>query len=169
MFTELAALITGTQVLDITIGAVGADGRMKIIIKPQLEKGATTALAQPLALVATPEELDAEFATVLAQYSGDRLSLQKQIEVTKTILEQYKTAEVGKASKAYNTATPKSDQHNDTNDEDGDSDHLGGNILDNSQSTKGKLQPTSADSKISSAWTSSSENDDLLSLLQSEN
>ena len=173
MFTTLASTLQPNQVIDISVSAVGADGRMKIIVKPQLAKGATTALAQPLALIATPQELDAEFATVLSQFTSDRQSLQQQVDVTSTIIGDAKKVEVGKATKAIQAGGKQAgnkDVEVDANDDgDHDADGVaaaggGEGILDDATHSTGP-QTTSASGLIPALIPSGSNNDDLLSLM----
>lgn len=168
MFTTLASTLQANQVIDISISAVSADGRMKIIVKPQLAKSGTTALAQPLALIATPQELDAEFATVLSQFTSDRQSLQQQVDVTSTIIENAKKVEVGKASKALKAGGKQvghmDDEEGGDNEDDVEAAAGGGGILDDAINSTG-TQSTSALGQIPGLIQSAPNNDDLLSLM----
>jgi PRTRC genetic system protein E len=178
MFTALASILAANQVIDISVGAVGADGRMKIIVKPQLNNGTATALAQPLALVATPQELDAEFVTVLNQYAVDRLSLQQQVEVTATIIADAKKEELGKAAKAIKAgAKQSSNKVVDAGDGDDAGDgydaggtEVGDGILDNAPSSSNGIHAPSAPAptpaSIQASAPSNNNNDDLLALLK---
>ena len=65
------------------------------------------ALATPLSLTATPEELDAEFTTVLASYRGQRQSLAEQVAATNEVLAAAREASVQKGSKAATRALAK--------------------------------------------------------------
>lgn len=171
MFAALASILAANQVIDISVGAVGADGRMKIIVKPQLNNGTTTALAQPLALVATPQELDAEFVTVLNKYAVDRLSLQQQVEVTATIIADAKKEELGKAAKAIKAgAKQSSTKVVDAGDgDDAGGTEVGDGILDNAPSSSNGIHAPSAPPPMPAsiqASAPSNNNDDLLALLK---
>lgn len=107
MFTALASILGDNEVLDLQITAVDKQGRMKVIVKPALAKGANTALAIPLALAATPQELDAEFVGTLTEYGNQRKSLKEQIAITTTILAAAQQTEVGKATKGLQGKTDK--------------------------------------------------------------
>lgn len=100
MFTALADILGKNETIDISISAPDEQGRMKVIVKPKLSNDKTTVLAQPLALAATPQEFDTDFVGVLMQYSAERTSLAKQVEITSTILQESKAAESKKATKA---------------------------------------------------------------------
>lgn len=169
MFAALASILAPTQSLDLSI-TLAADGSMKVIVKPQLVKGSNISLAIPLALSATPQELDTDFVGSLMQYAGERKSLQQQVDVTATILAEAKASEVGKASKAIkSSAKPAAKAASGaTDDDDGDGDDTdsetpGGNeILDDAPATS--TAPTSpAPAKQPAAAAAS--NDDLLTLL----
>ena len=170
MFAALASILAKNQTLDISITLV-ADGSMKVIVKPQLVKGTNASLAIPLALAATPQELDADFVGSLMQYAAERTSLQQQVDVTATIIAEAKASEVGKASKAIKSGAKPSDKKenadaDDAEDEGGDGDNtLGGDDI------LGDAPATSTSAPAPSAKTSpqtpapAANNDDLLSLM----
>lgn len=173
MFAAIASILSPNQTLDLSI-TLAADGSMKVIVKPQLVKGTNVSLAIPLALSATPQELDTDFVGSLMQYSGQRTSLQQQVEVTATIMAEAKATEVTKASKAIKSnakpaAKPASntgDDHEDgDNDGDDGNDALDGdNILDSAPTTSTIPTTTSAPA-AQSAPAPAATNDDLLSAL----
>jgi PRTRC genetic system protein E len=170
MFASLASILSANQTLDLSI-THAADGSMKVIVKPQLVKGGNISLAIPLALVATPQELDADFIRYLMQYAGERTSLQQQVEVTTTIIAQAKASEVGKASKAMKTGTkPAVQPAGDAGDiDEGDGDDVGDatggdDILDDTPaSSTGATLPAPTVQQAPAA--AAVDTDDLLSLI----
>lgn len=171
-FTSIASFLQANQTIDVSIGAVAADGRMKVVVKPQLAKGSTAALAQPLALAATPQELDAGFAAALTQFNGNRQSLQQQVDVTSTIIEDAKQVEVSKASKAIKAGGKQAsnlDSESGGN-EDDDADVAGNafagkDILDNPTNSTGiKASPANDRNQVSIP--APDHNDDLLALMK---
>ena len=175
MFVALASILSPNQTLDLAI-TLTADGSVKVIVKPQLVKGSNPSLAIPLALAATPQELDTDFVGLLMQYSGERTSLQQQVEVTSTIIAAAKATEVSKASKAISksSATPTAKAvseagdggDHDDNDGNGDgNDTLSGNdILDGAPGTSTSAPVRSAPA-AQQAPAAAATNDDLLSQL----
>lgn len=111
MFKELAAILGVDTNLKLSISPV-ADGNLTVIVEPQSTSGKTPALT-PLSLIASPEELDAEFPGILAQYGAKRLSLTEQMqqslaameEVAKQTIEAEK-AKTPKAKAARTTPAP---------------------------------------------------------------
>lgn len=165
MFAALASILGPNQTLDISITA-GADGVMKVIVKPQLVKGSNAALALPLALSATPQELDADFVGTLMQYAGERTSLQQQVDVTTTILAEAKASEVGKATKSIkSSAKPSAISESDAGDNGEADDELGGDdILDDAPASTASA-PTPAPAVQQKTAPAANSNDDLLSLM----
>lgn len=108
MFVALASILSPNQTLDLAV-TLAADGSMKVVVKPQLVKGSNVSLAIPLALSATPQELDTDFVGALMRYAGDRASLQQQVDTTALIIAEAKKSEVGKASKAIKSGAKPSD------------------------------------------------------------
>jgi len=98
MFTELAELVKTTN-LHIQISASG-DNELKVIVLPKPKEGTNPALCQPLALTATPEELDEKFAGILTSYKATRRSLEETLEETKAYMEAAGKAEREKAAQA---------------------------------------------------------------------
>jgi len=169
MFAALASILGPNQTLDISITA-GADGVMKVIVKPQLVKGSNAALALPLALSATPQELDADFVGTLMQYAGERTSLQQQVDVTTTILAEAKASEVGKATKSIKSSAKPSAKTDggagDNGDDDGDNNALDGDeILDNAPASTASTPTPSAPAVQQTSAPAANSNDDLLSLM----
>lgn len=174
MFAALASILSPNQTLDLSI-TLTADGSMKVVVKPQLVKGSNVSLAIPLALAATPQELDTDFVGSLMQYAGHRTSLQQQVETTATIMAEAKATEVTKASKAISkagakpAAKPASEAGGDQDDDHGEqgngSDTLGGDdILDGAPAASSSaLAPSAPAAQPTPA--AAATNDDLLSAL----
>lgn len=170
MFTALASILGANETLDVSITAPDANGLMKVVVKPKAVSGKNVALAQPLALVGLPEELDADFAGTLAQYAAGRTSLQQQVEVTTTILAEAKQAEVGKATKALSqkgkggaSPAPQAAASDDSQD-DGDDDILGTDGATGTPSAQPESSPVAAPAPTAPAPAAGA-NDDLLSAL----
>ena len=173
MFAALASILSPNQTLDLAI-TLTADGSMKVIVKPQHVKGSNVSLAIPLALAATPQELDTDFVGSLMQYAGHRTSLQQQVETTATIMAEAKASEVTKASKAISKASAKPDakpageaggDEDDGHDDPGaGNDTLAGDdILDGAPATS--TAPAPAALAAQQAPAPAATNDDLLSAL----
>jgi hypothetical protein len=137
-------------------------------------KGSNVSLAIPLALAATPQELDTDFVGSLMQYAGHRTSLQQQVETTATIMAEAKATEVTKASKAISKAGAKpaakpageaaGDPGDDNDDQGEGNDTLGGDdILDGAPATS--TAPAPAAPAAQQAPAPAATNDDLLSAL----
>lgn len=168
MFAALASILSPNKTLDLSI-TLTADGSMKVVVKPQLMKGSNVSLAIPLALAATPQELDTDFVGSLMQYAGHRTSLQQQVDTTATIMAEAKATEVTKASKAISkagakpAAKPAGEAGGDPGDDQGEgNDTLGGDdILDGAPATSTSAPAPAAQQAPAPAAT----NDDLLSAL----
>jgi len=135
MFVELMPLIK-TRAVSITVAAVG-EGRIRVNVVPQsLERdnklnekvgyshkdkiaaipaSAVAALTAPVSITGTPEEIDAEMAKTLMEFTESHVRLQKTVdqarneiaEAVKAIEERDKAAKI----KAKTTAPAKSDKH----------------------------------------------------------
>lgn len=122
MFQALFPLVASGGKITLTIAAT-ANGQMKVIVCPENKNGSVPALSQPLALVATPEELDAEFVDVISNYIGTRNSLLEQVEATNALLKNAEKSQAGKAVKSLNgsaasTKAAAPGSNDDDNDED---------------------------------------------------
>ncbi len=96
MFTELADLAK-TTTLHLTISTIGDE--MKVIVMPQSKDGLTSA-CQPLALTATPAELDEKFAEIITSYKTAKKSMEEALEESKSYMEAVATAAKETAAKA---------------------------------------------------------------------
>lgn len=135
MFKELFELARASGPLTMAVSADMPPGRMTVVVIPKSgDAKDEPALATPLSLTATPEELDAEFTTVLASYRGQRQSLAEQVAATNEVLAAAREASVQKGSKAATKALAKArpssssatasmagDERDEGDDDDGDS------------------------------------------------
>lgn len=169
MFVALAGMIGQDEEITVKITGVGKDGRMKVMVMPKAAKGANPALAQPLALAATPEELDAGFVTTLLEVGATRTGLAEQVAVTTTIMEAAKKTEAGKATKVLQSkgssapaATQSTDDTDDEHDDDADSGGDGNDFLDQGAGTSSSAPATPPTPPAPAPAPAS--NDDLLEL-----
>ena len=108
MFKELFELARASGPLTMAVSADTPSGKMTVVVFPKPgDAKDEPALATPLSLTATPEELDAEFTTVLASYRGQHLSLAEQVAATNEVLAAAREASVQKGSKAATRALAK--------------------------------------------------------------
>ncbi|MEM5432342.1 conserved protein of unknown function (plasmid) [Cupriavidus taiwanensis] len=119
MFTELAALVRASEKVVVTLTMQG--DLMSVVVVPVIKNAADAALTTPLALSATPAELDEGFAQALASVTAARQSLAEQAEATKSILEAAKSSQSSKATKALVKAAAPSDASDSSDAEEGDS------------------------------------------------
>jgi PRTRC genetic system protein E len=172
MFTALASMIGENEEMTVKITGAGKDGIMKVVVMPKLEKGSNIALAQPLALAATAEELESGFLTVIQEFGAARIALKDQVAVTATILDAAKKNEVGKATKGLNSKTSAPEAKSIAGDDgdgdgDGNGDHSGDDIL-TPATAAGDPKPEIAQpapATQAKAPAAVNNNDDLLSLM----
>lgn len=170
MFTALASIFGENEEITVRITAPGKDGRMKVIVMPKTEKGSNIALAQPLALAATPQELDEGFVGTLMEFGASRTGLKEQVAVTATIMAAAQESEAGKATKALQSPRSKqppkaAEVGHDSDDYLGNDggDNTGNDILDEGSST-GSTAPSTP--PASPPKSTANANDDLLSLME---
>lgn len=89
MFKELYPLIRRTT-LHILLSTEG--DLLRVNITPKAIEGENPALATPISLLATPEELDAELSTILAGYTDAHMDLRASLEIAKTAMTEGKPA-----------------------------------------------------------------------------
>lgn len=89
MFKELHPLVRRTA-LHILLSAEG--DLLRVNITPKAIEGENPALATPISLLASPEELDAELATILADYTDAHMDLRASLEIAKTVITEGKPA-----------------------------------------------------------------------------
>ena len=108
MFKELFELARASGPLTMAVSADTPPGKMTVVVIPKSgDAKDEPALATPLSLTATPEELDADFTTVLASYRGQRQSLAEQVAATNEVLAAAREASVEKSSKAGSKAATR--------------------------------------------------------------
>jgi len=130
MFMQLDSIITEETSLTLKLTR-GANGTLKVVVMPTTSSK-NPALAQPLAMAATPAELDAGFADLIGTYQANRLSLTAQVAATAAILgEATKKAsdKAVKSLKSKDTTKPAasatgSDGEGDEGDDDADGDTI---------------------------------------------
>ncbi|CAN7777641.1 PRTRC system protein E [Cupriavidus necator] len=105
MFQELVALVAACDKVVLTLTMKG--DAMAVVVAPVVSKAADAALATPLALTASPAELDEGFAQAIASVSVSRRSLAEQVEATASILSAATSAQSTKAQKALSKANGK--------------------------------------------------------------
>lgn len=81
------------------VKVVGAErDRLTLLLVPQPKEGTEPALAQPLQMTGTVDELEAGFAEAVGQVTQARSTLLEQVAATLTIMEEAKKAQADKAS-----------------------------------------------------------------------
>lgn len=105
MFQELAQLLgkgMDATALNILITVTGS-GDLSVTVIPktggEVKGDGVQALTQPLTLVASPAEMDAEFVNVIATYGAKRASLVEQLAATTAILDQAEKTSADTATK----------------------------------------------------------------------
>lgn len=124
MFTELYDIVATSEKLTLELSK-GPDGTMKVVIIPAAGKNAVPALSMPLAFCNTPAELDAGFAQAIKNYQAPRIELQKQVELTATLLGKAKADEAASALKALEQQKGKPNPAGKKNTPDADDDDEG--------------------------------------------
>ena len=152
MFMQLDSIITEETSLTLKLTR-GANGTHKVVVMPTTSSK-NPALAQPLAMAATPAELDAGFADLIGTYQTNRLSLTAQVAATAAIL--------GEATRKASDKAVKSLQSKDTTkpaanaiDDDDQTDDATDDAIDTSASKASGTVPA----------TGGSDQSDLLALL----
>jgi PRTRC genetic system protein E len=102
MFVPLQQLLSQSPSLSLSI--TGQGNNLTVVVMPKPTAGDSAALAQPLRLTGTAEELDAGFVEALTQFSTARLSVVEQVEATKAVLEAGRKESAAKASSAIRKA-----------------------------------------------------------------
>lgn len=121
MFKELLPILQGQTLLTITLSAEG-ENMIRANIIPHQKQGEEAAMAQPLSILATAEELDAELPNVLTGFVEERTNLgtaladyKAQAEAAKKAAAEAaknKTKTVGKASTTATQAAAAAVQAN---------------------------------------------------------
>lgn len=103
MFQALKQLLATSGEIKLTIRADG-DNLKVIVIPTTTDAKSEIALARPLVMCGTVEELDAGFLEAIQGFTATRTSLAEQVVATNTIL---KAAEQAQAKKATTRSTVK--------------------------------------------------------------
>lgn len=124
MFQQLHQLAQSCSSLTLLITSASPT-EMTITVIPKSDKdNDEAALATPLQLTATPQELDEGFVNVLTSYTDTRGSLVEQVEATKTILESAKKESEKKATKVLAKPVGKAKEIKAAGDGDDDDDDV---------------------------------------------
>ncbi|WP_259372617.1 PRTRC system protein E [Piscinibacter defluvii] len=108
MFKELFPMAV-KGAFSLLLSADEGSGLMTVMVVPKNTDGSkeVPALAMPLKLTATPDELDAGFVQALTSYSTARTSLDEQVAATNEVLEAAKAASVKNGADAVTKAGAK--------------------------------------------------------------
>jgi len=90
LFKNIAALVTKGVTLQLIINQA-MEGKLEVNVLPSTATGTTGTNLVGKSFVATPEELDAEFADIMADYGLVNLSLKEQLAAVKEMAEQAAT------------------------------------------------------------------------------
>jgi PRTRC genetic system protein E len=156
MFMQLDSIITEETSLTLKLTR-GTNGTLKVVVMPTTSNK-NPALAQPLAMAATPAELDAGFADLIGTYQANRLSLTAQVAATAAILgEATKKAsdKAVKSLKAKDTTKPDANATGGDGEPDDDNDDAVADTIDTSANTASAPAPAQG----------ASDQNDLLALL----
>ena len=105
-FQELKSLLNGCAALAVTLSS-GREGAITVTVRPTPKDAKDAeALAIPLVLTGTAEELDAQFVDLLQSYAEEHQSLAEQLEATRNILEAAKKDASKKAEGAIRKSAP---------------------------------------------------------------
>lgn len=98
-FSEISGLLANSSVITVSVADAGA-GNITVTVIPKPKSSDTGALSAPLCLTGTTEELDAQFARLVGNYSAALQSLDEQLEAAKAVIEAAKKESATKAAKA---------------------------------------------------------------------
>lgn len=103
-FSTIKALLASNKAVSILLSE-GAGNNLSVTIIPTPKgDGKDAALATPLNLTATAEELDAEFPGLLNRFTAATRSLEEQMASTEAVLKAAAQASAGEAAKAISKA-----------------------------------------------------------------
>lgn len=110
-FTQLASLLSGpgrASRLNVMLSQTQDGSQLNVVVVPHYDeksvpKEALPSVQRPLMLVATPKELDEQFAEAFGRYATARSTLNEQIEAEITLLRSDTEASATRASKALST------------------------------------------------------------------
>jgi PRTRC genetic system protein E len=142
MFVDIEPLLRTCTKLTLSMQMKGDE--MVVFVMPQGTAN-DTAMLQPLALTAPAAELDADFAQVLATYTGAHASLAEQVAATAAILEAAQKTQVSKATKALNKPAGKTGA--------GASDSSSGDLESDEDEDEDKEEPSTSSAEPSATST----------------
>ena len=109
-FQELKSLLDSCAALAVTLSSA-REGLITVTVRPTPKDAKDAkdvdALAIPLVLTGTAEELDAQFVGLLRSFADEHQSLAEQLEATRNILEAAKKDASKKAEGALRKGTAK--------------------------------------------------------------
>lgn len=117
MFAELSTLVRASEKVVLTLAMHG--DALSVVVMPVAKKAEDPALAAPLAISGSPEELDDGFVEALQSYVATRRSLAEQVEATNSILEAAKASQSTKATEALTKAAAPGSAATETDDDEG--------------------------------------------------
>lgn len=105
MFKSILPLLAGCKSLTLII-VPGANDELTVTVIPTAKQDDATKaiLNTPVSLTSTAEELDAQFASLMAKHATTRTSLEEQLEATDSILDAAKNDSAAKAAGAVKKA-----------------------------------------------------------------
>ena len=104
MFTEIAELAELSDI-ELSISLV-KDGEMRVLFKPVAKLNMNASLFAPIALTATPQELDNQFATVIMAYQAKRKSVEESISDSLAFMEAISKAKSEDSATVKNVSKP---------------------------------------------------------------
>jgi len=102
MFKELAPLLRQRPIV-LLLNPLEGDSLRILVIPKKLNDTEDAALATPVSVTGTPEELDEQLPSTLTQFVGAHLELKSTLEIAKEAM-----AAAAKAAKSKNTSKPGS-------------------------------------------------------------
>lgn len=106
LFNRIAHLLAGNAAITLLITGSAEAMTVTLMPKPVKTGDGREALATPMVLTGTADELDAGFCDLVEKFANKRKTLAEQFEATDAVLEAAKKASTEKAAKAV-TKTAK--------------------------------------------------------------
>lgn len=148
LFKTLAGYLAGNDAVGLSI-TDSQGGKVRVIVtpKPRLSTDAAGALATPLVLTGTADELDQEFSALVAGHIAAQRSLAEQLEATTAVLAAAKKAAGSKAAKAVSSVKPTAgtSSGNDGNDDDNGEGSAGCGCTQPASAAAASVAPVTAD------------------------
>lgn len=104
MFEQIKTLLDSCKSVSIIATANGEKLTLTVMPNPKAAGDVASALATPLQITGTPDELDAGLGNALTQYVGAHKSLAEQVEATMAVMDAAKKAASEKAAAAVTKA-----------------------------------------------------------------